>query len=452
MNQTDKLPAAALNRGLRFSGITPVAPQGLGGLLRDHFSNGRLFATVAWHGGLVGVSYWGKQHLSAPGFFQVGLESGWLKLFRACVGLGAKRYYLPWKDAKLYPFGMGGQSSAIGVDFKQELLLLPDALVQRFGVLRNPRKLPVFIEMFHQETVCRKNQKNRTWSDFQFDPKLNAMIATCTDTNPETYTGKGDSLSQQGLGLVVKDAPRATTWIGVGCDTPMKARISHNRFKLYFTSRPIRGKDVAFFVVFAASKEDLVRRIKDLSRNVHHECDQLVAGYEKRLLARPRIDVGNPVLNSAFGQYPEAIEFMKVPDRPGAVRGTQAGYFVWGWDGMTPMIPCALANETEYTVAILRFFHETWNPKIGIPLAFTSTFQAKIKEPFPAQAQYIAGLYHYLATTGDLAFARKVMPTCKRILDRCRENVVRDTGLVSANALGLISPKPWEKTATTSVH
>ncbi|MEI8195624.1 MAG: hypothetical protein WCI73_06925, partial [Phycisphaerae bacterium] len=163
-------------QGLRFDGITPVAPQGLGGLIRDHFSNGRLHATVGWHGGLVNVSHWGHQHLGAAGFFDVGLESAWLKLFRACVGLGAKRYYLPWQDTKLYPFGMSGQSRVIGVDFQQEMLLLPDALVQRFSVRRNPQKLPVFIEMFHQEKVCRANRENRTWTDFKFHPKLNAMI------------------------------------------------------------------------------------------------------------------------------------------------------------------------------------------------------------------------------------------------------------------------------------
>lgn len=421
--------------GLRFDEITPVAPEGLGGLIRDHFSNGRLYATVGWHGGLVSLSYWGNQHSSAAGFFQTGLETAWCKLFRSCVGLGEKRYYLPWKNTQLYPFGMRGQSRVLGMDFTQEMLLLPDALVQRVGVLRNPKKLPVFVEMFHQEKVCRVNQDHRKWSDFQFNPKLNAMIATCQDKNPQVYTGEGDSLSQQNLGIVVKDGPNATTWIGVGCDTPLKVRISHNGFKLYLTSRPIRGQEVSLFVVFATSQEKLEARLKELSKTVNQECQDLVAGYEKRLQTRPRIDVGNAVLNSAFGQYPEVVEVMKVADRPGAVRATQSGYWVWGWDGMTPLVPCPLANEPQYAAEVLRFFHNSWNPVIGLPLSFTSTFQARIKEPFPAQAQYIAGLYHYVAATGDLTVAKEVMPTCKKILERCRKDIVRDTGLVAGNAL-----------------
>ena len=420
-------------QNLQFDSITPVAPTGLGGLLQDRFSNGRLSATIGWHGGLVGVSYWGNQHLGASDFFKGTLESAWVKLFRACVGLGSRRYYLPLKNTKLYPFGIEAQGRVIGTDIKQEIFLLHDALIQRFGVSGNPRKLPVFIEMFHQQHVCAVNQDNRKWSDFKFNSNLNAMIATCVDKNPEVYRGGG--FTQKDLGLVVRDAPNTTTWIGVSCDAPMRIRVSHNGFKIYLTSEPVESDDVSFFVVFAPSMEKLEERIMQLSETVRDECDQLVAGYEERLLSRPRIDVGNPVLNSAFGQYPELINCMKVPDRPGATKANYLGYFVWGWDGMTPLVPCALANEPEYTAQILKFFHDTCNPKIGIPIQFTSTFQARLKESFPAQAQYMAGLYHYIATTGDLEVARSVMPTCKFILDHCRKDKIKDTGLVSGHAL-----------------
>jgi hypothetical protein len=399
-------------KGLQFSQITPVAPQGLGGLVSDHFSNGRLFATVAWHGGLANVSYWGNQRLGASGFFNGKLDSAFFELFRAGVGVGTKRYYLPLEHTKLYPFGLGGQSRVGNVDFTQELLLLPDALVQRFGVVHNPENQPVLLEMFHQEKLCRQSLPNRLWTDFKFNSKLNAMIATCTD---------GD--------------PQVTTWIGVGCDVPMEARVSYNGFKLYFTSGPLPGSEASFFLVFAATQSQLEHRLEELSKNVNQECDGLMAGYEMRLRSRPRIDVGNPVLDSAFGQYPEVINFMKVPDHPGAVRATQAGYFVWGWDCMTDLIASPLANEPEFTRSTFQFLQDSYNPDAGIPHSFTTAFQPDLKAPFPAQAQFIASLYHYLAITGDLELARKVMPTCKRILDRCREHRVQNTGLVSGKAL-----------------
>ncbi|MFZ2653996.1 MAG: hypothetical protein WAX69_03715 [Victivallales bacterium] len=432
---------------LRFDEITPVAPHGLGGLVRDHFSNGRIFATVGAHGGLLGASYWGNQHLGAKDFFKGDAESAWVKLFRVCVRIGEKRYYLTLNDTRLYPFGYGSHCEIDGVEFSHELLLLPDALVQRARVIRNPRRLPVQFDMVHQEACTAISRANRTWEEFAFQPKENALIVSCLDENPEVAPGVDDSgLAQKGLKHEQRDAPKATTWIGIGCDAPLKVRRGyHRRSKYYLDSKPIKGKDVAYYVVFATERKQLTKRLAELSRSVHRECDQLLSGYEKRLLARPRIDVGDPVLSSAFGQYPEVIESMKLPDRPGAVRGTAAGYFVWGWDGMTPMVPCALANEPEYTAETLRFFQESLHPVYGIPHAYTSQFGLALKGPFPAQCQYIASLYHYVSTTGDLSVAKEVMPTCKFILDRCRRDEIRHTGLVSGNALWPDFPEAMEE-------
>ncbi len=432
---------------LLFDGVTPVAKRGLGGLARDHFANGRLFATVGAHGGLLGVSYWCKQHLGAPKFFQGDAESAWVKLFRVCVRIGEKRYYLTPNDTRLYPFGYGSRCEIDGVLFSHELLLLPDALVQRARVLRNPRRLPVQFEMVHQEACTAVGRANRTWGEFAFQSKQNALIVSCRDENPQVVTGVDDSgLAQQGLTRKEPDAPKATTWIGIGCDAPLNVRRGyHRRSKYYIASKPIKGSDVAYVVTFASERKLLDTRLAQLSTRVHQECDQLLSDYERRLRTRPQVDVGDPALNSAFGQYPEVIGSMKVPDRPGATRATAAGYFVWGWDGMTPMVPCALANEAEYTAEALRFFQDTLHPTFGIPHAFTSCFHLALKGPFPAQCQYIASLYHYVATTGDLSVAEEVWPTCEFILDRCRKDEVKNTGLVSGCALWPDFPEAMEE-------
>lgn len=434
MADNDNVWQALPGNGLCFSEITPVAPRGLG-LLRNHISNGRLFATVGWHGGLTHVSYCGTQHLRALRFFETGLETGWMKLFRTALQVGTKLFYPPLRNTRLYPFGFSSDSDVAGVQFKQEILLLSDAIVQRYIISRNTSKVPVGVEMLHHEIFSRAKIQDREWKSLEFDPRLNAMIGSVVDQNKEVYTGEGDSLSQQNLGLVIKDAPSATTWIGIGCTVPISTRTSYNDCKVYLTSKPGKYKIVSLFVVFATSKPDLEQRLKALSANVNRECESLLAGYDKRLAERPRIDVGDPVLNSAFGQYPESLEFLKIPDRPGAVRAGIERSFVWGWDGMTPLMSSPLANEADYSASILRFFQEGWNPVIGLPLLFTTAFEARIRSPFPAQAQYIAGLYHYFAITGDLKVVREMMPTCKRILERCRERVVKDTGLVAGNAL-----------------
>lgn len=430
---------------LHFDGPTPVARHGLGGLLRDSFSNGRIFATVGWHGGLTDISYWGQQHLGGASFFSGGLESAWHKTFRACLGLGSQRHYLPLSDTSLYPFGYTGRSRIKGIAVNQDLLLLPDALVQRFSTRSNPKRLPLFIEMFHMETSAAVNRRGRTWDDFRFHAELNAAITSCTDENADVYRGD-DSCSQMNLGVEVRDAPRAITWIGIGCDAPMRMRHSHNHHKLYFSSAPDHGKDeIAFFLVFATSREDVENRLRKLAADVHVECAALIAGYQQRLCSRPCLVLGNAVLDSAFAQYPELIHFMKVHDRPGAVRASQAGYFVWGWDGMTPLIPTTWANESTYTAHILRFFHQTRHRRIGLPHQFTTAFEPRLKWAFPAQAQFIAGLYQYVATTGDLAVAKEVMPTCQFILERCREHLVHDTGLVAGTALWPDFPEAMEE-------
>ncbi len=422
---------------LSFNEITPTAPRGLGGLVRDHFASGRLFATVGAHGGLLGVGYWGRQHLRAKDFFRGDAESAWVKLLRVCVRIGVKRHYLTLNDTRLYPFGYGSRCTIDGVEFSHELLLLPDALVQRARVLHNPRGLPIQFEMVHQESCTAVVQENRTWGEFAFSPRDNALIVSCRDENPPAGPRIADTgLAQQGLKRDTTDAADITTWVGLGCDAPLTVRRGyHPRSKYYLASRPIRGADAAYFLTFGATKKGLHERLAQLRRTVHRECDELLAGYNRRLQTRPRIDVGDAVFNSAFGQYPELIEAMKLPDRPGAVRGTVAGYFVWGWDGMTPMIPCALANEAGYVAEMLRFFQATRHPEYGIPHAFTTAFRLAMKGPFPAQCQYIAGLYHYVATTGDLSVAREVWPTCTFLLDRCRRDEVGNTGLVSGAAL-----------------
>lgn len=423
---------------LNFDQTTPMAPRGLGGLVRDHFANGRLFATVGAHGGLLGVGHWGQQHLGAKDFFKGDAESAWVKLFRVCVRIGVKRYYLTLNNTRLYPFGYGSRCTLSGVAFEHEVLLLADALVQRARVIRNPRGLPVQFEMIHQEACTAVGGNHRTWGEFTFQPRANALVASCRDEHPAPppLAPHDEALAQSGLKLNHREAMVATTWIGIGCDAPLSVRRGyHRRSKHYLASSPLAGVDVAYYVAFAPDRKRLAARLTQLSRHVHAECDALVSGYEGRLRTRPRIDLGDAVLNSAFGQYPEVIGSMKVPDRPGATRATVAGYFVWGWDGMTPMIPCTLANEPEYTAAILRFFHETVDPVYGLPHQFTTDFTLALKAPFAGQCQYIASLYHYAATTGDLAVARKVWSTCAFILDRCRREEVGHTGLVAGNAL-----------------
>jgi len=434
-----------MNR-LSFTDKIPVAATGLGGLVRDHFGHGRLFATVSAHGGLTGISYWNRQHLGAAQFFRGDGESPWVKCFRAYAEVAGERQYLTLNDTALLPFGYTSHAKVDEVKFKHQLLLLPDALIQRFEVVDNPAGKPVGIAMLHQESCTAVMKNNRTWTDFEFDPELNAMIASCTDVRPPE---KGDcgALAQCGFDIVVEDGPVCTTWIGIGCNVPLKYhRGYHARSKHYLSGSATTEGKSALFMVFANSRQGLEQRLKELSSHVHQECDALLVNYQTTLAGRPQIDTGDEVLNSAFAQYPQCIDMLKLQDRPGAIRATMAGYFIWGWDGMTAPLAFDLANDSASTIDNLRFYQQTMEPQFGIPHAFTTAFTAKMKGPFPAQAQFICDLYHYVSTTGDLTLAEELMPACRFILEHSRKDIVGDTGLVRAYALWPDFPEAMEET------
>lgn len=426
-NATVVTPVTSLN----FQNPTPLANRELGGLIHDHISNGRLFGTLGYHGGLLDIGYWGNQHLGAGHFFHGALETAWAKLFRLYAMVNSKRYALTLQNTKLCPFGFTSECEIEKIPIHHELLMLPDALVQRIHVPKGNLGRELRLSVLHQEACTATTPSNRVWKNFRFDPALNALITSCIDSNPEIYRGN-DALAQKAINLVVKDAPRTTTWIGIGCTLPVEvARGYHERSKYYLTSKPLRSTQAAFYMVFASSRKKLAQRLQDLSHNVHHECDQLLAGYESRLQTRPKVHTGNPILDSAFSQYPEIIHHAKISDRPGAVRATVSGYFVWGWDGLTPLTATTLSNEPESAAAILRFFQSVRHPAIGLPHQFTTSFKPRLKSPFPSQCQFLTGLYHYYATTGDLKLVKEVWPTCQFILDRCRRDKVKNTGLVS---------------------
>lgn len=424
--------------GLEFAGVTPRAPHGLGGMGRDLFGNGRLHAAVGAHGGLLQVSYWGRQHLGASSFFKGDPGTAWVKLFRLHAVIGGKRYYLTLNDTDLFPFGYRSRCEVEGVAFTHELLLLPDALVQHVTVTHNPGKLPVQIEMLHQEGCAAVNLANRTWSDFVFERERNALVASCRDRNPHVYRG-GDSLAQARLreiGCSVHDAPDAITWFGLGCDLPLTARRGyHARSKHYLVSEPAGGQSAAYFLAIAANRAALDRRLAELAAGVHAECDRLVADYERGLEDEPQVSTGDRVLDSFFMQQPQVLRAIELPDRPGAFKATLAGYFLWGWDGMMPALPLVLANLPDKAADVLRFWSQVCHPQVGIPLQLTTGLQPRLNNAFPAQCQFIASLYHVVVITGNLELAKTLQPTCEFILDQCRKDEVSGSGLVRGSSL-----------------
>ncbi len=431
---------------LKFDRSVPFSAENFSGLTRNLFGNGRLFVNVAPHGGITEVSYWNRQHQGAAKFFKGDSESPWVKCLRMYAELDGQRYYLPLQNTSLYPFGHTSHCTVGGVKFRHQLQLLPDALVQRFKVLANPKKKKIAINMLHQEAISAFSRSNRKWTDMVFDKKADALICSCKDENPDKGLCGDVGLAQLGLSHL-HDMPQCTTWIAIGCDTKLShSRGYHERSKHYLSGQPTKHGEGAIFVLFAPSKPALLKRLAQLQKTVLKECDSQMQEHDQKAAARPQVSTGNDVLDSAFNQFPQYIDSMRLPDKPGAIRATLAGYFVWGWDGMTAPVSFCLANDPASARDNLRFFAYNKDRNWGIPHLYTTDFSLKMKGPFPAQAQLIADLYHYVATTGDMKLAKELMPTCKFILDHCRKDIVGDTGLVRAYALWPDFPEAMEET------
>jgi len=422
---------------LEFDTLAPVAPGRLGGLTCDDFAHGRMTFALGAHGGILDLGFFGRQRLGASRVYKGDPVSTWTKCFRPCARINGRTYYLTLNNTRLYPFGYGSECECAGVGFVFHQLLLEDALVYRLEVTSNPHSLPIAIEMIHMEPVTAVQQPNRTWRRFALSEPANAYVSSCRDVNPRTYCGNRDSgLAQKGMMREIHEAPEATTWIGVSGDSTVTAfKDRHKGMKHVFTGERMEHEQAALFVCFNAGEQGLRERIVALKQSVHRDCERLLQTYAARVQAHPQIDLGDQVLNSAFGQYPELIEAMALPDAPGAIRANFGGYYVWGWDGMTPLTPCVFSNEPERVADILRFFHNHLDSEYGIAHSFTRDFGLRLKGPFAAQCQYLAGLYHYVAATHDLALAREVWSTCTFILDHCRRGEVGSTGLVEGNAL-----------------
>ncbi|MDR1146331.1 MAG: hypothetical protein LBK71_09385 [Verrucomicrobiales bacterium] len=430
-----KTNASSLPAGLNFDELVPVADRELGGLRRAHFTNSRLFAILAPHGGLIDIRFFGWQCYPGATFFSGALETAYHKVFRPYVRFGAglplERYALPLNHTQLFPFGTSSTATLRGEKFIHETLLLPDALVQR---VESRGRQPVSFELVHNDDPSRCHRDGRVWSPFKFDRRANALIAAVTDRHAEPYRG-GDSLAQQALPIVARDIPYAKTWLGLGCDVPFSCRHTLNHFKFYLQCEPTGAKQAAFYLVFAPSRAALRKRLATLSTAVHRECQTLKDEYFARLKSRPQIDIaGNKVLNSAFAQQIEGLQVLKVLDVPGASRAAAQAY-TWGWDALTPCQAFQFGNEAAYTANIFHFLQKTLHPRVGIPHMFFLNFKPRLQAAFASQMQFAANLYSYVAVTGDLKTARAVWPTCLFLMRRSLRDRAGQCGLARGVSL-----------------
>jgi hypothetical protein len=293
---------------VKYRDDVPFMPRGLE-LDQAWFCGGRVGASLAKHGGLTSLVYFGRQPLGRAGFFQGDAVSAWTKVFRLCVMVDDVPYHPDFLRTELHPFGYRSEGSAGGVSFRHDLVLLNDALVQRVKILRNPRRATVALRLVWHGGPSRVGMDRRTWTTFAEVAKANVCAARAADDLPPAKpTPRAKRHIAQQESFEADAVRRGETHIAVGSDLRLTFRTMHDGFKHHADSAPVRDR-AAFYVGFAGKRADLLKHMASLRASVHRSCDAKFAAAEAgaRRRRQPSVRAGNRALESFLAQAPDVV-------------------------------------------------------------------------------------------------------------------------------------------------
>ncbi|PTX96078.1 hypothetical protein DB345_09770 [Spartobacteria bacterium LR76] len=418
----------------------PSAPRGFP-LAHVHFSGGRTGMTVASHGGLINLIYYGRQSLGGASLFRSSFaHSSWPKLFRLVLEVDGRGHYPGFHNTRLYPFGFETEGRFQDVRYGFQMFLLNDALVQRVRILENPRERRMSLKVVLHGFV-NTTPGYRTWTPWVPRPDGLGVTAAAVDRIPESQL-----LAQiedrkknpvQNPTFENTDVAEAETHVGLLATQALTLESTggvHEGFKHYLRSDLV-GDEAAFTVCFSPSEETLTARMRELRQSACADCDALVLSYHTRLSTAPRIEVQPPALRSCLENIPAVLDSLKVADLPGGMRAAAHGYWVWSWDDLVYPEAHLFAGDADFVRDALRFAVKTADPVLGIPHQFNTRLVPQMVMAFPAQCLFITTLYSYYCHTGDRAFLGEALPLAFWILEKCGRDVVAGTGLVRGTSL-----------------
>ncbi len=351
-----------------FSGPRPVLRRGL---LPDYlrFMSGRMSLSVAPHGGITAIKYYGEDIGGTP-YFQADPISAFGKLFRFQFVIDGTPYFPEFNKTEIFARGMVSCCRLAGVELQYELWGLEDALVQRYKVLDNPRGKEVAGRLlFHRHLAHGTTE--REWGK----PKM----------------------ANGGLEHMVTVGEKEVG-IRTAGDASLKIRSCNEDFMFYMDREP--GPSGAFFTAFALGMDAARRRAKVLANAAQAECDVLLKNQEAEYRALPKIHSGDTVLDNALGNVIPSVSALEVASAPGAIRASQ-DYWVWGWDSMVHADAMLFANRSDIVRRMLDFYREKADPEKGVAHAFGVDFSIYLHMACNAQCIYVTTLYNYLAATGE---------------------------------------------------
>jgi hypothetical protein len=225
-----------------------------------------------------------------------------------------------------------------------------------------------------------------------------------------------------------------TTWISL-LDADGLEMKSTQIGRLYLTGSEFRRGGRATVLLFAPSREHLVRRAEILRKKAFALVQKRELELERSLKSAPQFHTGDRILDSMIATVPPVFESLFISDLPGTATGG-TGYFVWGWDTLNCADVHLLSGQIDFAREVLGFYRRTADPQRGVGHQFTTDFPPKVRlsMPFAAQMVYVIFLHQYGILSGDRARWREFFPFAKFIFESCLKAIDK-RGLGSGQAL-----------------
>ena len=426
---------------MEYRNDVPFIPKGLE-VSQISFSGGRTAASLAPHGGLTHLNYYGAQRVHDAVLYRGDPISAWKQVFRLCVRIDDDLFCPEFNETRVFPFGYESECALAGVRLRHGMCLLNDALVYTATVLANPDGKAVALRVLHMG-CSREDKATRAWRGFAMEGAANLAHEAVIDDIPP----KEDDPSLAQAGMAVKPEPsHAETLVGVTATVGVRMTTSPRSFlKWTFTTEPFETR-VGLCVFFGHEGGERFReRGRELRSGMFAEVDQRIAHYHGRLAAQPAIRMANPVVQSALRNVIPILDSMCVADIPGAVRAADSGYWVWGWDTLVHADAHGFGNDVAKLTDVLAFYRRTADPEVGIFHALTLNGRPMMAMAPAAQCLYAVTLYHAYCFGGDRTVLAEYFPFARKIVDRAGQDEVDGTGLLKGVSLYPDYPEDLEQ-------
>jgi hypothetical protein len=413
------------------------------------FSGGRTAASIARHGGLTMIDYYGGQSIGDTHFYKSDPISAWGMLFRPCVSIDGDLYYLEFNDTLIYPFGYSSRCRLADLAFSHGMWLLNDAIVFTLDILDKPVDAKVIFKLINTDTCTRIDKPTRTWENFAMDAKTGAAIASARSAYP-AESQKLRQIPKDGLAKKMNDlcSPNVSseTWIGVVSALELSFRETPHGFRKFYFDSPCRKGGNSISLAFGhQGRPAFLERLSALRSTAAKEADELVKKY-LRMTSKAKISIkGRKTAQSLLNNVVPIIDSLKIKDIPGAMRSADSGYWVWGWDSMIFPDGMGFSGDTAFMEDMLDFYRRTADPEYGIIHQMRLDEKAILTMEFAAQCIYIVLLYRTYVLTGNMKLLEKHMPFAKWIIAKAGEDEVAGSGLMKSTTLYPDNPADLEQ-------